>query len=212
MIARNGLKNIKSSFKDIIEAIRKDRITQIFLLVLIFGGIIRYWGISNAQNTDEYNEVFEALRIASGHLNINRWLKKGYQTFLAVEYGIYFILGWIVGAFKNPIHFASMIVADMTPLFLIGRATTATLGILSIALTYLIGKRMFNQKVGVISALFFSIIPMHVWVSHLVNTDVPMTFFSLLALIFIWGIAANGKAYSYALAGFFVAIDSLMTR
>ena len=199
-------KDIKTNFQDIVEGIRKDRITQIFLLILIFGSIIRYWGITNAENADEYNEVFEALRIASGHLNINRWLKKGYQTLLAGEYGVYFLLGWIAGVFKSPMHFASAIVADMSPLFLIGRATTATLGILSIIVTYLIGKNMFNRRVGLISALFFSVIPMHVWVSHLVNTDVPMTFFSLLALLFIWGVATNGKVYSYALAGFFIAI------
>ena len=200
------LKNIKKHFIEIVEKIRTDKLTQIFLLIIIFGSIIRYWGICNAENTDEYNEVFEALRLASGHLNINRWLKKGYQTFLAGEYGVYYLLGWIAGVFKSPMHFASAIVADMNPLFLIGRVTTATLGILSIIVTYLIGKKMFNQKVGLISALFFSVIPMHVWVSHLVNTDVPMTFFSLLSLFFIWGIATNGKVYSYAMAGFFIAI------
>ena len=129
------LKNIKKYFIEIVEKIRTDKLTQIFLLIIIFGSIIRYWGICNAENTDEYNEVFEALRLASGHLNLNRWLKKGYQTFLAGEYGVYYLLGWIAGVIKSTMHFASAIVADMNPLFLIGRVTTETQGILRIIVT-----------------------------------------------------------------------------
>lgn len=196
----------KLKIYEILDYIKKDNYLKFFLVFIIISVVLRYYGLHNAENTDEYNEVFEALRIASGHLNINRWLKKGYQTLLAIEYGGYYIFGWIAGAFKNPMHFASTIVADMTPLFLIGRVTTATLGTLSIIITYLLGKKMFNKKVGFIGACFFSVIPMHIWCSHLVNTDVPMTFFSLLALLFIWSIASNGRVSMYALAGLFIAI------
>lgn len=41
-------------------------------MILIMGGgfLLRFWGIWNAENVDEYNEGFEALRVASGKFNL----------------------------------------------------------------------------------------------------------------------------------------------
>jgi hypothetical protein len=200
------LDNVRNSLKELLEFLKRDRTTQILIAIVLFGSCLRYWGISHAENTDEYNEVFEALRIASGHVNIHRWIKKGYQTLIALEYGIYFCAGWVAGAFKSPMDFAVKIVANMDPLFMIGRFTTATLGVLSIILTYILGKKTFDKRVGLVAALFVSVVPVHVWVSHLVNTDVPMSFFSLLALLFIWKMATTGGKWVYGLAGFLMAI------
>jgi hypothetical protein len=116
--------NIKARVGEKLNYVKGNRGINISLFVIIaIGAALRYYGLDNAESTDEYNEVFEALRLASGQVNVNRWLKKGYQTFLAIEYGIYFISGWIIGVFKNPMHFASIIVADMSPLFVIGRVS-----------------------------------------------------------------------------------------
>jgi hypothetical protein len=198
---------VRSGLGVAIRRLREDKWMQLLVLIVLIGGAMRYWGIRNAENTDEYNEVFEALRIASGRFNVDRWLKKGFQHILAVEYGFYFVFGWLAGIFKSPMHFASAVVKDMNPLFLIGRATVAAMGTASILLTYLFGGKMFNKKTGTLAAFFFAVVPVHVWVSHLVNTDVPMLFFSLLTLYFIWGIASNGSIWSYRLAAFFFAVS-----
>jgi hypothetical protein len=170
------------------------------------GFLLRFWGIWNVENTDEYNEVFEALRTASGKLNFERWQKKGYQNILAIEYGIYFIVGYILGIFKNTMDFAAKIVRNMEPLFLIGRYTTATLGTMSIALLYVIGRKLYNPRVALVAAILLAVNTIHVWTSHLVGTDVPLTFFFLLSLYFICRFYDLGKIIDYALAAFVGAV------
>ncbi len=165
--------------------LKKDRYVQVLFFLLLVGAVLRYYGLRNAENTDEYNEVFEALRVASGKFNLERVWKKAYQNILAIEYGIYFIAGYVSNAFRDPMDFAAKIVRNMEPLFLIGRYTTATLGTLSIGLIYLIGKRMYSARAGLLAAAALSVCTVHVWTSHLVNTDVPLVFFFLLATYFI---------------------------
>ncbi|MBX3330268.1 MAG: glycosyltransferase family 39 protein [Nitrospira sp.] len=168
--------------------------------LLFMGGVIRFYGLANYEGTDEYNEVFEALRVASGHFNYERWWKKGYQNILAVEYGMYFVQGYLWGVFANPMDFAAQIIRNMDPLFLIGRYTTAFLGTASIALTYLIGRQMYNERVALLAAGLLTVSPLHVWISHLVNTDVPLTFFFLCSLYFVCRFSSTGQLAYYALA------------
>lgn len=203
---RGSIFIMKNLLLETYSSIRDNRYTQLFLIVFFIGAFLRFWGIWNIENTDEYNEVFEALRVASGHFNTTRWIKKCYQNILAIEYGIYFVIGWVLNIFKNPMHFASIIIQDLNPLFIIGRITTATLGTLSLLLIYMIGSKCYNRKTALIATVFMSILPVHVWTSHLVGTDVPMTFFALLSLYFIINIYLKGELKYYILSTFFAAV------
>lgn len=192
--------------RQILRSIRSNSYLQLLIAIMMVGAALRFYGIPNAENTDEYNEVMEALRMASGKLNYERWWKKGYQNILAVEYGIYFLIGYLFQMFSSPWDFAAKIVRDMEPLFLIGRYTTATLGTLSIAIVYVIGRRLFNDRVGLIAACLFAVESINVWTSHLVNTDVPLTFFFLLSFYFAAKLYQTGDRWAYAGAAFFGAI------
>lgn len=190
----------------IIDSLKNDPYARCVLVVLTVAAVLRYYGIQNAENTDEYNEVFEALRTASGRLNFERWQKKGYQNILAVEYGIYFVVGYVFGIFNNTMDFAAKIIRDMTPLFLIGRYTTATMGTLSIAVLYVIGRKIYNRRVALIAASLLAVNTIHVMTSHYVGTDVPLTFFFLLSLYFICRFYESGKILHYVLAAFLGAV------
>jgi 4-amino-4-deoxy-L-arabinose transferase-like glycosyltransferase len=179
---------------------------KLFILILLTGALLRYYGIQNSESTDEYNEVIEALRVASGKFNYERWWKKGYQNILALEYGFYFVIGYLLQLFKGPMDFAAKVVGNMDPLFLIGRYTTATMGTLSIGFVFAIGRRLYNSRVALVAAALFAFNTIHVWTSHLVNTDVPLTFFFLIALYFVVRFFESGKVLDYMLAAFFSAV------
>jgi len=191
---------------DMIGYIRKDPYIKVLLVVLVGAAVLRLYGLRNAENTDEYNEVVEALRVASGRFNLNRWHKKGFQNILAVLYGCYFIIGYLFELFKSPMDFASKVVGNMEPLLLIGRYATAIMGTLSVGLLYAVGRRLYNGRVGVMAALMLAVSSMHVWTSHLVNTDVPLTFFFLAALYYIARFTASGNRWDYGAAAFFCAV------
>jgi len=186
--------------------IKNNTYIKLLIIILSIGAILRFYGLHNAENTDEYNEVMEALRVASGRFNYERWMKKGFQNLLAVEFGIYFIIGYLINIFSSPVDFAEKVVRDMEPLFLIGRYTVASMGVASIALVYMLGKQIYNARVGLIAALFLSVASLHVWTSHLVNTDVPLTFFFLLSLYFVVKFYSSGKLIDYIVAAFFGAV------
>jgi len=200
------MKKLRHKFIHCLRCLRTDRNIQLLLLVLLIGAALRYYGLHNAENTDEYNEVFEALRVASGKFNLDRWHKKGFQNILAIEYGIYFVIGYILHIFNSPMDFAAKIIRNMEPLFLIGRYTSAFLGTASIALIYLIGNKIYNQRAGLFAALFLSLCNIHIWCSHLVNTDIPLTFFFLLSLLFISRFFSSGRTIDYFWAAFFCAV------
>lgn len=178
------------------------------LAVILFAAfIMRVWGIWNAEHTDEYNEVFEALRVCSGNLNYNRWFKRTLLYVLAFEYGICFVVGWILNIFSSPLDFAARVVRDMTPLFLIGRATNVLLGTASVYILYKVGDRVAGPVCGVISALFMTFTTVHVVSSHLINVDILMTFLILLSLLFAVRIyQSGGMTRDYALTGFLIGL------
>ena len=99
----------------------QDRHVRWLIVILFVGFLIRFWGIWNIEQTDEFNEVFEALKVDSGRLNLLRWNKKVLVYILAIEYGIYFCAGWVTGLFQSVPDFISKIVINMQPLFILGR-------------------------------------------------------------------------------------------
>jgi len=67
----------------------------------MFAFLLRIWGIWNADSTDEYNEVFEALRVCSGHLNYERWFKRFYLYILSCEYAA--IMALVAYSISSPL-------------------------------------------------------------------------------------------------------------
>lgn len=85
------------------------------------------------------------------------------------------------------------------------------IGALSVILVYKLGKELFNQKVGLISSLFFAFIPLHVFYSGRVLTDILFTFFVLLALLSFWKGYEKGNKENKVLFGVFLAL-ALLSR
>ena len=182
---------------------------RILLSLIMFAFLLRIWGIWNADSTDEYNEVFEALRVCSGHLNYERWFKRFYLYILSCEYGGYYGLGRLFHQFSSPSDFAAKIIRDLTPLFLIGRITSAVMGTISIFMTYRIGSSLYNKNVGLVAALFLCFNVVNIELSHYARVDATLCAVVLISFYFIVKIFQGGNLQSlkyYALAGLFMGI------
>ena len=149
--------SFKDYFEEFIKEVAADRYSQILILILVFGAFLRGWGFWNIEGGDEYNEVFEALRIASGNFNVERWIKKTFKNILAIEYGFYFVFGWILKIFNSPLDFAKHVIRDFTPLLYIGRITSAIFGTFSILILYKIGEMAFSRKAGMIASVLLAL-------------------------------------------------------
>jgi len=182
---------------------------RLLILIIIFAFFIRLWGIWNAESNDEYNEVFEALRVCSGQLNYERWFKRFYLYILSIEYGLFYAIGWISHIFSSPTDFAAKIIRDLSPLLLIGRATSTVMGALSVFMTYVVGSRLHSKNVGLLAALFLSLNSFNIILSHYARLDTTLCSIVLISFYFIVRIyqrADSDAEKYYAFAGLFIGI------
>jgi Dolichyl-phosphate-mannose-protein mannosyltransferase len=78
------------------------------------------------------------------------------------------------------------------PFFLIARLVSAAAGIATVLLVYVLGTRLFDNRTGLASAAFLSVVPLHVRDSHFGVTDVSMTMLLMLAVVLL--VAAHDRA------------------
>lgn len=66
--------------------------------------------------------------------------------------------------------------------FLWGRTLTVIFGAATVTLLYVMGRRLKDEKIGILAALFLTFSAGHVYYSKLITTDVPMAFFVTLSV------------------------------
>ncbi|MFQ5873920.1 MAG: ArnT family glycosyltransferase, partial [Dehalococcoidia bacterium] len=107
---------------------------------------------------------------------------------------------WLVGLFPG---------VDKTDLYtmtLIGRVLSALLDTGTILVVFLIGRRLFSSRVGLLAAAFTTFAVIHIQLSHFYTTDVMFTFFGALSFLFLIGVALEGRRRDAALAGLFFGL------
>ena len=91
--------------------------------------------------------------------------------------------------------------ADRSTFFLIGRAWTILLGLATVALVFLLARKLFGDLVGVLAALLFAVIPIVVDYGRTVRSDSAGACFAMLALLLIVGALERPSAARFAGAG-----------
>ena len=68
--------------------------------------------------------------------------------------------------------------------YLVGRTLSAVMDLLSVALVFFIGARLYSRKVGIIGAAFSTFAVLQIQQSHFFTVDTFITFFTLLTVYF----------------------------
>ncbi len=181
-------------------------------LVALF---LRLWGLSfdlpYLYHPDEYPYVAIALNILkTGDYNPHFFNYPSLFFYvLAAAYIPYFLLYASRGMLRNldgltlPMEVIprDVALATMPSQFLVGRMISVVFALATVALIYLIGRELYNRRVGFIAALLLAVSFTHVRISHFITPDVIMTFFVTLSVILCWRIVARGRLRDYLLAG-----------
>jgi len=135
-----------------------------------------------------------------------------FDLYLSFINGIYFLFNLVGGHFKK---FADLINAfnvdysiDFIRVLFIHRLLTAIIGTLTVSAVFLIARNLFNNKAGLISALFLAVAPLHIYTStDAVGPDNLQLLFICLAFLYICKIFlfGNQKKY-YIFAGLFIGL------
>ncbi len=163
---------------------------KIFILIILLAAVLRLWGIWHgypySYYPDEAHFVKRSLSFGSGDFNPH-WFHKPafYMYIIFFEYGIFFILGKIMGFWQSVTDFAVFYIINPGPFYLIGRFTTFLFGLGSIWITYECGERHFSRGTGIWASLLLTFCYGHVFSSQHIKADIPTTFFTILSIHFM---------------------------
>ena len=79
----------------------------------------------------------------------------------------------------------------------VARLVPVIFGTLTVFVTYLVAKELFDKKIGLVSSLVLALLPFHIVLSRQVLVDIPLSFFLMLFLFFITKYRTSDNIYSY---------------
>ena len=109
------------------------------------------------------------------------------------------VLAEIANHVNQTVHFwmvAPGIPVDMTSygaIYTVGRAVSALFDLGSVWLIYVLGRRLFGVKVGLLASAFYAFAAFALQQSHFYTVDTASTFFTLLTLYFAVRVAQGGE-------------------
>lgn len=170
------------------------RVKPSLLLLAILGvaAFFRLWGIDfglpydgityDALTIEEIQEVHRALKLGAGEYS---WVfgKGGLYLILFVEYGAYFVIAWLLGWVDSGRDFAIQVLHDRTAIYVIGRVTVALMGVATCYVAYRVASRLYDQRTGLIAALFGALAYFHAVFSGVINVDIGATLMLWLCVL-----------------------------
>ncbi|MEK6875701.1 MAG: glycosyltransferase family 39 protein [Nanoarchaeota archaeon] len=154
------------------------------IIILVLSFLIRLYPIRMAHWWDETVYLQHAEIMFSGRSNFDE------LSFRPPLLSILFFLGFFI---KHSVITASFI--------------TAMLGVLAVFFTYLIGKRVYGEKTGVVAGLIFAFVPFMTLNSNYLLTDVPVI--TLIAISFYFSLFRERKI-CYFFSGLFLGLSILI--
>jgi 4-amino-4-deoxy-L-arabinose transferase-like glycosyltransferase len=177
-------------------------------LIIVMALALRFWGISfglpSLNDPDEPLFVVSSLTLIVGKtLNPGWFGHPGTTTIyaLAIIDLLIVALAMLSGKFASLEAFTTYIYSDPSILFIGGRMFMAVCGIATIILTYMVAKRLLNERIGLIAAAILAFMPLHISFSQIIRTDMQAAMFMLLAILSTIRIARDGRWQDFALTG-----------
>jgi hypothetical protein len=179
---------------------------------LLLGGIfvaallLRLWGIGFGlpyeYHPDEDQYVRQAATMGSQGLQPADWFNPPlFKYLLLAEYGAYYAAGRLLGWFASTADFGARLSVDPTPLYLLGRGTSALLGALSVLVVAWIGTKAYSRAVGVFAAALMAAAFLPVREAHFAVNDAAVTLLISLVLLGAVGMVRTGERRWYLLGG-----------
>ena len=183
-------------------------VAQVSLLILIAFGLRMYavnWGLPYVEHHDEpesANAVMAMLRNGDWNPRFFQYPSL-YLYMLRLVFAAHWAYGHHIGLYtaQSQLPEGTYYYLQSPGFFTWGRAFTAILGSATVALLFLVGRRWWGARVGLVAAAVLAVSPFHMRHSQYITTDVPSALLTLLALAAALRLLENQRWGSYALAG-----------
>jgi len=165
------------------------RTPRLIVLVMLLAVALRLWGIGfglpgATARPDETQIAGPAVGYLTGDLRPPFFLWPAlFQYAVAVAYVAYAVLSRPFTGFASVAAFAESRRQSLAPFLYLSRALSMLCGVATVWLVYRIGRRLFDETVAVVSALFLAVAFLHVRDSHFGVSDVPMTMLVMASVL-----------------------------
>ncbi len=157
-------------------------------IIFISAFIVRLWPLEQSFQWDETVYLQHTEVIVSGRDNYDEFYLRPPLLHLMISF---FYL------FKHHVYTAGVVVA--------------ALGTIGVIFSYLVGKELYNETIGLVTAIFLAFTNVIVISSHSIMTEVPsLTFITISFYLLIIANKKNSNLF-YSLAGLFLSL-SILTR
>ncbi len=182
------------------------RVALVFAGTLLLALVLRLWGIGFGlpyeYHPDEDQYVRQGAEMGAQGFEPKMWNNPPlFKYILFGEYAGLYVAGRALGWYASAADFGAQSTVDPTRLFLLGRATSALSGALTIPLIFWIGRAARGRRTGLLAAIFLAVAFIHVCDSHYATNDAAATFLGTLALLGAVLVWKSGETRWYLLAG-----------
>jgi hypothetical protein len=187
----------------------------ILYATLALAAFFRLWGIDfglpydgityDALTIEEIQEVHRALKLGAGEYS-SVFGKGGLYLILFVEYGVLFVISWLLGWVESGREFAIQALQDRTAIYVLGRVTVALMGLATCYVTYRIARHIHDERTALFAALIGAVAYFHAVFSAVINVDIGATLALWLSLLVYLRHEETGKTRYLVAAGAIAAI------
>ena len=197
-----------------IERFFSDRNFQVLLGITFLGFLVRVWGID--WGLPEVFEEATPMRKAwgfwgweNGTFDLNPHFFNYPAFYFYIQFFVqilYYLFGLLTGLYSSLADFRIHFEQDPSTIVILSRFTTTVFGTITLIVAFVLGKRMWGERVGLLAAFFLAFNTLHVIYSKRISVDVPLTFLILCGFVYILMIYERSRRRDYLLAGLFTGL------
>jgi 4-amino-4-deoxy-L-arabinose transferase-like glycosyltransferase len=182
----------------------------VILVIALVARLMGYsFGLPSLYDPDEPFFVITGLKLLRDHTLDPGWFGHPGTTTIYILALIELCVvgvGLASGRFADVHAFGQALYTDPSMIFVPARLFIVLCGVGCVALTFLIGRRLFDDRVGLSAAALLALNPLHIQFSQIIRTDIEATVFLLLCMLQCIAIARRGEWANYLLAALFLGL------
>ena len=159
--------------------------------LLVVALAVRVWGLGfglpyAGSRVDETAIAGPAVQFLSGALKPPDFMyPSGFRYAVALAYAGWYAVNRPFGTYASLAAFADSRRQSVAPIFYLSRGLSPVMGALTVWWVFAISRRVFNDTIALVSALFMALAYLHVRDSHFGTADISMTALVALAVLTI---------------------------
>lgn len=194
-----------------VESGRGRRHLSILLAILLLAAMVRFWsidfGLPHTRSRPDETKVVRIVKSPwdSFHPGTFAYPSLFKYCVLGLD-GLYYAGGLATGRFEDSADLMAAYALEPGYFYLMARLLAAAMGTATVLALYLLAREVVPRSTATLAAFFLALCFLHVRDSHFGVTDVPMTFFIVLSMLFVARSSKDGRLRNYLLAGLFCGL------